>query len=47
MAIDLQAETMLKIGFLAALLILLGYLVVKLMILDETINLMVANKTFI
>lgn len=48
MAIDLQAETILKIGFLIALLFLLGYLITKLIILDENINIMVSmNKSFI
>ena len=46
MSMSLQAETILKLGFLAGLLVLLGYLVTKLIVLDETIALMVANRTF-
>ena len=48
MTVSLQAETILKIGFIIGLLFLLGYLVVKLMILDETITIMTSiNKSFI
>lgn len=47
MTVSLQAQTILKIGFLVGLIFLLGYLVVKLIILDETINVMVANRSFI
>ncbi len=46
MSMFLQAQTIMKLGFLAGLLVLLGYLVTKLIILDETIGLMVINRTF-
>jgi hypothetical protein len=38
MALNIQAEYVLKVGFLIALLFLLGYLVYKLMILDDVLN---------
>ncbi len=48
MAIELQAQTILKLAFLVALLFLLGYLIVKLIILDETIDIMInVNKLFV
>jgi flagellar biogenesis protein FliO len=48
MGIELEARTVLKVGFLIGLIFLLGYLVVKLMVLDETINMMInVNKTFV
>ena len=46
MTVSLQAQTILKIGFIVGLLFLLGYLVIKLMAVDETIAVMTAvNKS--
>ena len=45
--IDLKADTILKIAFLVVLIGLLTYLVMKLMIMDETIDIIIkANNTF-
>ncbi|HZX44216.1 MAG TPA: hypothetical protein VFF28_00885 [Candidatus Nanoarchaeia archaeon] len=43
---SLNGDTILKLSFLFILLILLGYLIYKLFIIDETINLMINNRTF-
>ena len=48
MNLELKAETILKLAFLVILLILLTYLVIKLMVFDEKIQIMInVNKTFI
>jgi hypothetical protein len=43
MASTLQAENILKLSLLIGLLFLLGYLVYKLMLLDETINIITSK----